>query len=331
MNLPAKLAGRASFAAKAAPIRLPETSMTAQITHHYATLNGYKAHYASCGQPDKPLLLCIHGFPEGWFAWREVMQSLAQDYYVVAPDTRGINESAGPDEVGGYRVANMVSDLVALLDHLGHRKCVLAGHDWGGGITCAFAIAHPDRLHGLVMINSTHPGVMLREIAENPLQRAASAYIGRFLQDGAEAMLSAGEFAALRMGLGEDLAAGTAPAWLDDTLRADYVRSWSTPGSIRAGLAYYRATQPRLAGVQDRAAQHMYFDDAGLAVKVPTLFIWGEQDRFLLTGCLDQIERFFPDARIERVPEATHWIIHEQGARVAQLMARFAQNSLQAG
>ncbi|BAO92218.1 alpha/beta fold hydrolase [Caballeronia cordobensis] len=293
--------------------------MSSKIEHHYATLNGFRFHYATCGQPDKPMLLCVHGFPEGWFAWRGVMESLGEQYYVVAPDTRGINESDGPTDIAGYRVSNMVSDLVALLDHLGQRKCILAGHDWGGAITCSFAIAHPERLHGLVMINTTHPGVFLRELARNPHQRNASAYITAFLRDDAEAAISAQDFAALRVGLGVNPRTGASPEWLDDSLRDLYTRSWSTPGSLRAGLAYYRATQAR-------GAEKSYADDACYRVSVPTLFIWGEQDRYLLTGCVEGLDSFFSDVRVERIPEATHWIIHEQGGRVSASMAKFIES-----
>ena len=60
-----------------------------------------------------------------------------------------------------------------------------------------------------------------------------------------------------------------------------------------------------------------------LKVRVRTLFIWGEQDRFLLTGCIEGLDRYFPEVEIERIPDATHWIIHERGTQVAELITRF--------
>lgn len=299
--------------------------MSRPIEHHYATLNGFRAHYASCGNPDNPLLLCLHGFPESWMAWRGVMPALAEQYYVVAPDTRGINESEGPGEVAGYTTGHLACDVEALLDHLGARDCVLAGHDWGGAIACAFAVAYPERLRGLVIVNSTHPGVFVRELIGNSAQRAASAYISTFLRDDAEAMLRANDFAALRAGMGQDLRTGTSPTWFDAPMQAEYQRSWSKPGSLRAGLSYYRGTQwqPEPGAVDKELVQRRYVDDAGKPIHVPTLAIWGEQDRFLLDGCVEGLHRFIPDLRIERIPEGSHWVIHEHGPRVAQRMSHF--------
>ncbi|MGF6778669.1 alpha/beta fold hydrolase [Paraburkholderia sp. GAS334] len=300
--------------------------MSSNIEHHYVTLNGYTAHYASCGDPGQPLLLFVHGFPENWLAWHGMLQSFGEHYHAVALDTRGINESSGPDEVRGYRAGQIVSDLAALLDHLEREKCILIGHDWGGAIACAFAVAHPQRLHGLVMINAVHPGAYRRELAENAAQQAASVYMNFFISEEAEAQVCANDHAYLRAMFAER--ADAVPSWFDAALQQEYQRAWSRPGSIRAGLAYYRASPLHPASGDDPGAQAVVFDDAALTVRVPTLVIWGEQDRFLLTGCLNGLHRYIPDLHIERIADASHWVIHEQEARVTQLVAHFVKQRL---
>ena len=305
--------------------------MSSTIDHHYLMLNGYTAHYASCGTPGQPLLLFVHGFPESWVAWRGMLQSFGQRYHAVALDTRGINESRGPQDVRGYRAKELVADLVALLDHLGADRCILIGHDWGGAIACALAIAHPQRLNGLVMINAVHPGVYRRELAENAAQQTASAYMNFFISETAEAQLTANhhaELCAMFAEDGDDGQTDALPVWFDAALQHEYRQAWSQPGSIRAGLSYYRASPLHPANDDDPGAQGVVFDDATLAVKVPTLVIWGERDRFLLPGCLDGLNRYIPDLRIERIADASHWIVHEQEARVTQLVAQFVTHHL---
>lgn len=299
--------------------------MSYEIEHHYATLNGYRMHYASCGDASKPLLLCLHGFPESWLCWRGVMTTLGQHYHVVAPDTRGINESGGPDALAGYRTGNMVEDVAALLDHLGQRQCVLAGHDWGGAIACAFAMTHPQRLRGLVIVNSTHPAVFVRELKRSAAQRQASAYIQFFLGDDAEAEVCADDFAYLRAMLAQSSQTGTPPAWFDDALQSAYRRAWSMSGSVRAGLSYYRASQVLGAvGQDDQRPDARLADDGRLTIRVPTLFIWGERDEFLLMGCIEGLEDYFTDLAVERIPDGSHWVIHEHGPRVARSILDFA-------
>ncbi|QRQ85846.1 alpha/beta fold hydrolase [Cupriavidus oxalaticus] len=295
--------------------------MALEIRHQYVQLNGIRLHYAACGHADAPLLLFVHGFPESWMSWRAQLEAFGDHFHAVAVDTRGIGESTGPAAVDGYRARHMVTDLVALLDHLGVEKCVIVGHDWGGAIACALAFSHPERLHGLVMINAVHPDIYRRELVQNPAQQAASAYMTFFLEDDAEARVCADDHHYL-IGM---LASGTAslPDWLDDDLLAACRRTWSRPGSVRAGLAYYRASPLHPASRMDPGASGVKFDRAAMVVPVPTLIIWGEQDVFLLPGCLEGLGDYFPDRRVERIADASHWVVHEKGLKVNRLITEF--------
>src|SRR5687767_1455779 len=100
--------------------------------HRYADVNGVRLHDVTAGQG--PLILFVHGFPEFWYAWRRQLAHFAADHQAVAFDMRGHNLSSKPPVVNVYSIHHLVDDVAALADHLGHRRFVLVGHDWGGAV-----------------------------------------------------------------------------------------------------------------------------------------------------------------------------------------------------
>src|SRR5271156_3030727 len=119
-------------------------------------------------------MLFVHGFPEFWYTWRHQLAEFAGDHRVVAPDMRGYNLSAKPATVEQYAATEIIADLHDLIRHLGHERCILVGHDWGGAIAWGFAIAHPAMVEKLVIVNAPHPAIFARELAQNPAQAQAS-------------------------------------------------------------------------------------------------------------------------------------------------------------
>ncbi|HYL69574.1 MAG TPA: alpha/beta hydrolase, partial [Candidatus Limnocylindria bacterium] len=121
-----------------------------EIRHSFADVNGVRLHYASAGAAAgaSKLIIFLHGFPEFWYAWREQLIEFGRDYFAVAPDMRGYNLSSKPAEVERYEITQLVGDVCALVQHLqpshaGAKKCFLVGHDWGGVVAWATAIACP--------------------------------------------------------------------------------------------------------------------------------------------------------------------------------------------
>jgi pimeloyl-ACP methyl ester carboxylesterase len=155
--------------------------------HRYAEVNGVKLHYVEQGKGE--LILFLHGFPEFWYEWKDLIPEFAKDRHAVAPDMRGYNLSEAPAPVESYRVPVIVEDIHALAVKLKARKFVLVGHDWGGVIAWAFAVAHPEMLDKLVIVNAPHPTVFARELANNPAQQKASAYFNLFNSPQAETFL----------------------------------------------------------------------------------------------------------------------------------------------
>ena len=278
------------------------------IKHDYAEVNGVRLHYATAGN-GKKLIVFLHGFPEFWYEWKNQLLEFGKDYTAVAPDMRGYNLSAKPAEVDQYQVKYLIEDVRALAERLGHKKFILVAHDWGGAIAWAFAIAHPEYLEKLVIINAPHPGVFARELKENPAQQKASGYMLMFRSPQAEQILSANNYAALvGVVLGEGLKTG---AFTEEDKQA-YIEAWSQPGALTGGLNYYRAARIGPPAEGDKQGTSFATSFPSLNVKVPTLVIWGEKDVALLVGNLEGLDKYVPQLTIKRVPEGTHWVIHEK-------------------
>lgn len=120
-------------------------------------MNGVRLHYVVKGTGQK-LVVLLHGFPEFWYTWHAVMDRLAsQGYKVVAIDMRGYNDSERPFGIHSYLRDKLSSDILGLVAHLGHAKCTLVAHDWGGVVAWDLARRNPEILDHLVVLNSPHP------------------------------------------------------------------------------------------------------------------------------------------------------------------------------
>nr|XP_021183905.2 epoxide hydrolase 3 [Helicoverpa armigera] len=145
--------------------------------HKYIKVNGTVLHYVESGDPSKPLMLFLHGFPEFWYSWRHQIVEFQKDYWCIAVDMRGYGDSERPEGVSSYRMELLIEDVRDLIRQLGREKTILISHDWGGLIACEFRNKYPEVLNGLVMLSSTSRTSWAREIWSNPVQRKASWYV----------------------------------------------------------------------------------------------------------------------------------------------------------
>jgi epoxide hydrolase 4 len=292
------------------------------VQSEYAEVNGVRLHYMTAGQGK--LIMFLHGFPEFWYEWKKQLAHFSGDYQAVAPDMRGYNLSSKPTDVTQYELNLLVEDVRALTDHLGHKRFVLAGHDWGGVVAWAFAAAHPEYLEKLVIINAPHPAVFDRELRQNPAQQQASQYMLVFRTPAAEQMLTAGNFFALQENL---LQPGMKQGYFGPDDREAYLQAWSQPGALTGGLNYYRAAQAGPPAVGEERSHELAAQLQSLRIEVPTLVIWGEKDPYLLTGNLDGLEQFVPELTVRRVPEGSHWVIHEKPELINSYIGDFIEGS----
>jgi epoxide hydrolase 4 len=297
----------------------PRSDKKPRWKHEYAEVNGVRLHYVTAGKG--PLIVFLHGFPEFWYEWKQQLPEFARDHRAVAPDMRGYNLSGKPVGVDQYQMKDLVEDVRALVERLGYKKFVLVGHDWGGGVAWSFAIAHPEYLEKLVIINCPHPAILARELAENPAQQKASQYMLLFRSPQAEQTLSANNYAGLVDGvLGDGLKTGV----FTEADKQAYIQAWSQPGALTGGLNYYRAANLGPPALGATPAPPIA-DASSMVVKVPTLVIWGEKDTALLTGNLDGMDKFVPNLTVKRIPDGSHWVIHEKPEVVNGYIREFIQ------
>jgi pimeloyl-ACP methyl ester carboxylesterase len=163
---------------------------------------------------------------------------------------------------------------------------------------------------------------LARELASNPAQQKASQYMLLFRSPQAEQILSANNYAGLVAGvLGEGLKTGV----FTEADKRAYIEAWSQPGALTGGLNYYRAANLGPPSKNDEANAPQAQDAESLVVKVPTLVIWGEKDTALLTGNLDGMDKFVPDLTIKRIPDGSHWVIHEKPELVNGYIREFVR------
>lgn len=274
------------------------------LKHEYATVNGLRLHFVTAGKGQ--LLLFLHGFPEFWYAWKNQLVEFADSYQCVALDLPGFNLSEKPAEVSRYQAGRIAEHVRGFARHLsGGRKFILAGHDWGGYLGWVLGIAHPEELEKLVIVNARHPAIFAGLLRSDPAQQNASKYMEIFRSAQAEAVLCADGFASLTriMAFGEKngLAIEDKPA---------YIEAWSQPGAITGGLNYYRANELSQNPIGDDALAESF------KVDVPTLVIWGMNDPTMMPANLNELEKYIPQLTIERIADASHWLVHTHAAEV---------------
>ena len=289
--------------------------------------HGISLNCRMAGAPGQPLMLFLHGFPEAAFVWDELLIHFSQaehgGYFCVAPNLRGYAGSSSPTDVSAYRAKHLVQDIVALKTALGCTDPLagLVAHDWGGAVAWNFANQHPDLLHKLVIINSPHPGTFLRELQSSAAQQASSAYMNFLIRPDAETLLAEDDFRRL-WAFFTNMGADTGPhAWLTAAEKDKYRAVWNQ--GLTGALNYYRASPLRPPRADDPAAQAITLPAEMLQVNVPTLVIWGMQDIALPPGLIEGLEAYVPNLTLHEIDEGTHWLVHEQGMRVAGLMQVF--------
>jgi len=285
--------------------------------------SGIRLSCRASGSPANPVLLFLHGFPEAAFVWDELLEHFSDRYRCVAPNLRGYADSSAPAEVEAYRAKHLVGDIAALIDRLGGKVEALVAHDWGGALAWNLAAQQGHRLRRLVIVNSPHPATFLRGLQHDPEQQAASAYMNFLCRPDAEVLLAENDFARLwpfftNMGAADPSRPGG--GWLTEAVRRQYREVWSA--GLRGGCNYYRASPLRPPTARDSAVMTVRLPPEAVTVRVPTLVVWAEDDLALPTSLLDGLEAFVPQLRLVRLPNATHWVIHEQPATIAAEIER---------
>lgn len=299
-----------------------DNEMTSDLRETTVTVGTISLNVLLCGDPARPPMLFLHGFPEFSGMWAEILPHFADRYFCIAPDQRGYNLSSRPAGVDNYKTSKMSGDAVALVQKLAPgKKIVLVGHDWGAAVAYAVAMWKPDLLDALVIINGLHPATFQQALLDDPEQVAASQYFHTLRADGAEDRFSANNFSALFDQFGKFSDTG----WMTARHRRDYVNAWSQPGALTAMLDWYRASPIHVPLPDEDTSGHSnpFADPEKTRVKPRHLLIWGEADRAMRPSCHADLATYCDDLTKVLIPDGDHWLVHTHRERIAQEIDAF--------
>ena len=273
----------------------------AGVEHRFVSAGGLRSHVALAGEG--PPVLLLHGWPQHWYMWRDVIPAVAPHGRVIAPDFRGFGWSEVPDD--GYEKTQLARDVTALLDELGVDEFTVAGHDWGGYVGFLLALEHPDRVRGFLAANVLPPWA--------PSDRRRTLDAWRFLYQPVLGTPGVGRHAGVtfaRRGLRE---AGLPP----ETVEAFVSRIRGERGVATERL--YRSFFFReLPGVVRGAYSPADF-------RTPTTLVFGQRDVVITTAAVEDVARQSDCIELELVADATHFVVDEKPELVAdRLLALLA-------
>ncbi|MCZ6831642.1 MAG: alpha/beta fold hydrolase [Gammaproteobacteria bacterium] len=266
--------------------------------------------------PDAPIVICLHGFPDNARTFRYQLPALAAaGFRAVAPNMRGYEPGSQPADED-YSLVAIAGDVIAWADQLGADKVHLLGHDWGAAVTYVAGGMAPERFHSLMTIAVPHAARFADAAKQVPSQLAKSWYMMFFQLRGiAEFAMAYNDWALIRR-LWKNWSPGYALS--DEEWRA-LRETFQAPGVKKAMLNYYRqnATPSMLLGIKEMPAARFP------TVPVPTLALTGADD-----GCIDSrlydytfTEQDFPAGyRVERIANAGHFAQIERPEEVNRLL-----------
>jgi len=275
--------------------------------HAYAELGDVRLHYVTAGQG--PAVVLLHGWPQTWYMWRDVMSGLAPRYRVIAPDLRGLGDSSRPAD--GYDKKTLAQDVWHLVhDVLREESLFVVGHDWGGPTAFALAAQHREAVRRVAIFDVPIPGdgtsVFFNnrwhhgfhwesDLPEELTVGREDIYLGFFYRNW-----------------------GARPDAISEEAQQEYLRAYRQPGAMRAGFNFYRAMRQ---DVLDNEA----FIAAG-KLNMPVLCYGGTLGRGRGMGAIESWRRVATDVRGGIAENCGHWIPEERPEWVVeQLLAFFAQ------
>jgi len=280
------------------------------LEHKLISTNGIQLHVVQAGPEDGPVVILLHGFPEFWYGWRQQIGYLANvGYRVWAPDQRGYNLSDKPDGIAAYNLDELAKDIVGLIDATGQEKLFLVGHDWGAAVSWWVAAKYPERLSKLVILNVPHHRIMQKQLRENKAQMLKSWYMFMFQIPRLPEMASR---ARNWQQATNSLVNSSRPGTFSEEDLALYRKAWSQPKAYTSMVNWYRAL---MQSPPERAESSQ--------ISVPTLLIWGTQDKFLGQELAQPSIDLCDNGRLVFIEEASHWVQHEEPAQVNELLSTF--------
>jgi pimeloyl-ACP methyl ester carboxylesterase len=277
--------------------------------------NGISFAVLAAGRRDRPVVLLLHGFPEGKESWEPQLDALAEaGYRAVAPDLRGFGGTDAPKGVDAYAMPHLVADVEGLISALGEDQVDLVGHDWGALVGWPFVSRYPRLVRSWTSLSVPHPTALARASGldgspnPDPDQRARSSYIVLFQKTGkAEEVLLENDAERLRA----MYKFGPNPDAIPDDTADAFIRGFQREGRLTAGLNYYRANL--------KPAAYAAYPPCPNPITPPTLLLWGDQDPALgRQGVEATAALVVGPYRLQVLEGAGHWLQFERSREVSR-------------
>ena len=293
----------------AQPWSHPVTDMPG-FAHYYATVEGVRLHYVKGGNPQGEVLLLLAGFPQNWYAWRQVMARLADRYLIIAPDLPGQGDSDKPQF--GYDTLALAGKVQGLMQKLGMDRYYLAAHDVGAWVAWPYAMRYSQQVVRLALLDAGIPGITLPDALPVTPDTAWKTWHFAFhlLPDLPEALIAGREEIYLEWFLRRKTAS---PEAISDADMSEYLRLLTQNGALRAGLAPYRE-------VATSAAQNRALREEG-KLTLPLLAISADQGS--IADMAAPLRQFADNVTGITIEHSGHFIPDEQPQALAEALASF--------
>ncbi|CAF4854647.1 unnamed protein product [Pieris macdunnoughi] len=278
--------------------------------HKYIKVNNVKLHYVENGDPSKPLMVFLHGFPEFWYSWRYQLLEFKKDYWCIAVDMRGYGDSERPEGVSFYNIQTMAEDIRDLLRQLGREKFILVSHDWGGIIATRFRDNYPETLQALIVLSSTAHEAWLDAIWNDDEQRKLSWYVFLYrMRVIPELMIQMNNLELLH----KVMIVEGKPSVDKEDLEC-YKYWFGKQYALTPPINYYRAA----------------FDYIDVELKrhdenVPFLFAHGTNEIYLGKKIMETMKKLYKTIETTKVQDSGHFMQQEDPEKVNRLIRTFLQ------
>ena len=304
--------GTAQATTASSSISSSAEQMPAGFSEHKTKVGAIGIDYVIGGHG--PTLVLLHGYPQTWYEWREVLPTLAEHYTVIAPDLPGAGRSDAP--ATGYDKKSLAADIHGLLVALGRDHDVrLVGHDIGTMVAYSYAAAYPRDVTKLVLSEAPIPDPSIYSFPSLTADGPGAWHFGFF---------------ALANRLPEDLITGREPLWVDKFIDdLEVVKGAVTPNDIAVFSGYLKDPAHLEASFQwFRTLPQDIANDAEYQktkLTMPVLAIGASGSLGKLVP--DQVRRYAKHVTGAVVPNSGHWMYEEHPAEMAQILLTFLKDS----
>ena len=274
-----------------------------------------RMHYIDEGPRDGRPVVLMHGNPTWGFLYRNFVGPLVQaGHRVIVPDHLGFGRSDTPADAALYHVDRHARRMDALLESLDLKGAVVVGQDWGGPIVLSWAVAHPERVDGLFILNTFAHRPRASITLPLPIRLFRAPGLGEVMVKGLALFHRVFLF---RAGVAH-------PERLTPEIKRAYMAPHPNWSSRTAVLVFPREIPTEPTGrVADLAGEI----EAGLQrafAETPVQIIWAMKDPAFTPDMLEQMWlQTFPDAKVVRLPDAGHYLQEDAHERIVPELLAF--------